>query len=724
MFSIFWFWLCVACLMSNVATTLKTRETSVLKNPTKTNLKLRNDDCTLMIKKGEVDEIRWLLTMEHVNMIDLQLFSGTNFSEPLLPDLKLTFVNRDGRVLLSWLDIKYLIITWTLSAGRTSYNLHVRESNKGCLQTMKNTQDFVSGSLLQQFIGSTQQTSCEVCYLKAHPKEKFVRRCCGIFGNDNSKYECSKDKYRNQVLRLICLPNIPVYITVVAFIFIAIFVSRIVVQTSQTRQNNRTYYYLTESTMSICCILRHVISDDHGQGVSKTRRLLFVFLISFVYLSHFRLHLKSEQIFLDWQDCIFLYWVFCFPFTKLLNTVIHPSDDHHDCILQRTPFTSLSKYMALYLQYDIRNLHTSHDTSLHSDHNDLLLLLSLPFNIKMWSDTIRRLYNKTVKNVDNLRWLNVRVCGGLLACVLLWVFTIFICLIYIPVVLVMIIILIITTISAYMYRKFKIVVHSNSKKQFVSSRYDTLRSMHEAFILILSICFLGIILLFTWVPVYVGLLTNIIYYIPYITVVSVSAFYFQQIWKSMDSKYFALKIFIYEEYQNRMGSGDPGSNSNSKKESGDIVPVVSKQLYGKFRERLLPYHIQLSYYIPDFLVILFFLGFFAYVIMVLQKYHATGVVKVLTTMSVSVLPYIFNSVVLQSSEEEKRAWNERLKLNVKRVVDELIAEDPEFARTVLTIRPHNKKRTNSHSKDSSEQDDEEDVSLCIEPANFQYVTSM
>ena len=713
----------MTCLKStNAATTLKKRETSVFKKTTKANLKSRNDDCTLMIKKGEIDEIRWLLTMEHVNMIDLQLFSGTSFSEPLLPHWKITFVNGDGRVLISWLDIKYLIITWTLSAGRTSYNLHVRESRNGCLQTMKNMEDFVSGSLLQQFIGSTQQTSCEVCYLKARPEEKFARRCCGIAGNDNSKYECSEDKNRNEVLRLIFLPNIPVYITGMAFLFIAIFVFRMVVQTSQTRQNDSTYYYLTESTMSICCIIRHIISDDHGQAVSKIRRFLFVFLISFVYLSHFRLHLKSEQIFLD---CIFFYWAICFPFTKLLNTVIQPSDNRHDSILQGTLFTSLSKYMALYLQHDIRNLHSSDDTSLHSDYNDLLLLLSLPFNIKMWSETIRRLYSMTVKNVDILRWLNVRVCGGLPACVLLWLFTIFICLVYIPVVLVMIIILIITTITAYMYRKFKIVVHSDSKKQFVSSRYDTLRSMHEAFILILSIGFLGIALLFTWTPFYMGLLANVIYYIPYITVMSVSTFYFPQIWKSMDSKYFALKIFIYEEYQKRMSNEDPGSNGNSKKESGAIVPVVSKQLHGKIRERLLPYHIHLSYYVPDFVVILFFLGFFVYVIMVLQKYHATDVVKVLTTMSVSVLPYIFNAVVLQSSEEEKRAWNERLKLNVKRVVDELIAEDPEFARTVLTIRPHNKKTTSSDSKDSTEQDDEEGVSLCIEPAdNIQYETSM
>ncbi len=41
----------------------------------------------------------------------------------------------------------------------------------------------------------------------------------------------------------------------------------------------------------------------------------------------------------------------------------------------------------------------------------------------------------------------------------------FICLAYIPLVFVMIIILIIATICAYMYRKFKIVVHSDFKNQ-------------------------------------------------------------------------------------------------------------------------------------------------------------------------------------------------------------------------------------------------------------------
>jgi hypothetical protein len=701
-------------MSTNATTTGKKRgATSNQKENTKVGLKSRNDDCTLVIKEGEVDEIRRLLTMEHVNMIDLQLFSGPNYSEPLLPHSKITFVNADGRALLSWLDIKYFIITWTLSAGRTRYDLHVRESRKGCLQIIKNIRDFVSEKLLQQFIGSTQRTSYGVCYLEANAKEKFTRRCCEIPGDDNSKFECSIDKYRNELLSLILLPNIPLYITYVGFIFVAIFcIAGVFVQNSRTRQNDSTYYYLTESTMSIRSILRYLISDDHGQEVSTIRRFLFVFLISFLYLSHFRQHLTGEQIYMD---CIFFYWAISFLFTKILDTVILPNDNHHDdilCLLQGAPFTCLSATMAQYLLHDIRNLDGIH---VHSgdNNNDILYLLSLPFNIKIWSATIRKLYNMILENLELLGRRYGFICGCLQKTrVTLLVFTSLICLVYIPCVSVMIIMVIIITIIAYIYRKFKVILRSNSKKQPGCSHDNTFRSLHEVFILILSISFLGIIFLFTWAPFYFGLFVNIMYFIPHITVVCVSTFYFQQIWNSMDSKYFSLKMFIYEEYRERqMNDGhnnntETPSNNDTEKENGPIVPVVPKELYNQIRERLLPYDTNLWLHAFLLLVLLFFACFFVYILTVLQNYHVTPVVKVLTTMSVSVLPYIFNSLALQTSEEEKRAWNERRKMNVKRVVEELISEDLKFARTVLSIRPHSTRTTRFETSDIEDSNEE------------------
>ena len=698
-------------MYTNGITSHQKRETSIHKDNTKTDLKLRNEDCVLVMEKADVAEIRRLLTMDHVNMIDLQLFSGPNFSKPLFPRLEITFVNEDGRVLISWLDIKYLIITWTLSAGRTRYDVHLRESPTGCIQTMKNIRDFIAGSLLKQFTGM-QRTACEVCYLEA----KVTRKCCKIAESDHPKYECNKDKYGNTVLNLIFLPNIPSYITLIAFVFIAIFCSPLFVQSSLTLQNNNTYYYLTERTMSISCIVRHIISDDHGRVISKFRRSVFVILISVLYTSHFRQHAEGRQIYLD---CIFFYWAICFPFTKLLNNVVLSKDEQRLHMLQGTAFFCLSKFMALHLEYDIRDLHSSHS----NEFDGLELLISLPFNIKRWNTAMKRLYNVILQKVVILRCQSKNsICNSLQKHAFCLITT-SLCVVYILIIFVMIIILIITTTFEYLHRKFKIVVHSNSKNKAAASRYETLLSMHEALILILSITFIGTILVFTWIPFLTGLLVNIIYFIPYITVMSVSAFYFAQIWKSMDSKYFALKMFIYEEYQDRMSDADPGIGDNSQKKSGAIVPVVSKELYHKLRERLLPYHANLWVHGLQLFVSLGLLFLFFYIIMELQKYHATAVVKVLTTMSISVLPYIFNFMVLKSGDEEKRALDKKLKMNVKRVVDELIAEDPELARTVLTIQPYNNE-TSGFQKSDIENSAEHDEDSVIEQDNIQYVTSM
>ncbi|CAB4001660.1 Hypothetical predicted protein [Paramuricea clavata] len=667
--------------------------------------------------------------MDHVNMIDLRVFSAPNFNEPLFPNLQITFVNGDGRVIISWLDIKYLIITWTLSAGRTRYDLHVRESRTGCIQTMENRRDFVSASLLKRFIGSTSRTDCEVCYVEGKVNQlPNTRTCCKMTENDQSKYECDVDKYRNDVLNLVFFPNIPVYITLMGFVFVVIFCCPFFVQTSLTHQNNNTYYYLTESTMSIPCIVRYIVSEDHGKAISKIRRFVFVILTSILYTLHFWQHLEGRQIYLNY---FFIYWVIFFPFTKLLNGVVLSEDDQRLHILKGTPFICLSKFMSLYLQYDIRGLHSSRITDLHSPHNtNLLLLISLPFNIKKWYETIKKLYCVLDKVVISGLSRNYN-CNSVPKYAVLWLFTTFVCLVYIPVVFVMLIILIITTICAYMHKKFKIVVHSDSKQatRSAQSRYQTLRHMHEALILILSIFFFGVIFLFSWIPLYLGLFANLIYFIPYITVVSVSTFYSLQFWKSMDSKYFALKMFIYEEYRERTSENndDLGIQSSSQKESGEIVPVLPRELYHKIRERLLPYHTNLWFHGLQVFAALYFLGFFVYMIMMLQRSHATSSVKVITTMSVSVLPYIYNSVVLKSSEEQKRAGDERLKINVKRVVDELIAEDPELATTVLTIRPYKNETTGVQRSDNEDSTEHDETSVCIvtEPRDsIQYETSM
>ena len=143
----------------------------------------------------------------------------------------------------------------------------------------------------------------------------------------------------------------------------------------------------------------------------------------------------------------------------------------------------------------------------------------------------------------------------------------------------------------------------------------------------------------------------------------------------------------------------------------------------KLEKKLLPYHTILWIHGFEMFGCGFFLFIFICVIMEQQKYNATPVVKVLTTMSISVLPYIFNSVTLGLSKEEKRARDEGLKLKIRRVVDKLIAEDSELSKTDFTIQLH--KNETIVQGPGIEESAEHDELVSSEPKeNIQWETSM
>ena len=71
---------------------------------------------------------------------------------------------------------------------------------------------------------------------------------------------------------------------------------------------------------------------------------------------------------------------------------------------------------------------------------------------------------------------------------------------------------------------------------------------------------------------------------------------------------------------------------------------------------------------------------------VLHEFNVTGVIQVVTTASLSVMPQIFNMVALKTNEEKKKAWEEELKVNVKWMVKDLVRGDPKLAQTVLIVQ--------------------------------------
>ena len=124
---------------------------------------------------------------------------------------------------------------------------------------------------------------------------------------------------------------------------------------------------------------------------------------------------------------------------------------------------------------------------------------------------------------------------------------------------------------------------------------------------------------------------------------------------------------------------------------------------------MLPYHTNLFYFVLKmFWSIAFSSGIFM-LMYILNKFHVGGLFQIVITASLGVMPHILNMVALKANEERKKAWNEKLKLNVKYMVEDLTRENPELGRTVLIME---------------EDDDATANNLSIVKGNIQYESSV
>jgi hypothetical protein len=151
----------------------------------------------------------------------------------------------------------------------------------------------------------------------------------------------------------------------------------------------------------------------------------------------------------------------------------------------------------------------------------------------------------------------------------------------------------------------------------------------------------------------------------------------------MEEKYCVLKRLIYEACRDKQQVNNGCIPNRHPKRKEKVLPVVSKELYDTIREKLLPYYTNLFYLgLKLFWSFVFSFGILKLITM-LNELNVTGVVQVVTTASLGIMPHIFNMVALKINEERKKASEEKFKLNVNYMVEDLIREDPELARTVI-----------------------------------------
>ena len=617
--------------------------------------------CILEMKHSDISQIVELFNSNLVNVVVVHIsFSNSSHEGELLSDFNVSLSNPIGREILYALersDFRYL--QWTLKAGIRNFKLNVKGSQKDCIKTGKNASDFVLEST-QHIVDSVNLAiNYHVCSsFKETLSGKVKQTCCQVTKSSlNSKfnYKCPKGSSflfeSNMPWRVIFFVML-----LFAFFYVAWLLS---VFQSRTEFNLKypEYHKLEESMMSPSTILFKVIWDENGRVVSFIRSLVL--------------------------EGVFSYFWYLFWWTGEQNTIIS------------IIFTSFFVIGGLY--FLVSNLFRSKTTDTMTSEIPKILkehmisekgkrgyfesvveIIIQPFNPNVWRNIIKNLYNSCKALITHkTRWFRNRTIKILVLC-FYSVLALLICFVGVSILFCLLI-----SISIF----YPIILSANLLSVTYTVKYCNrlLVSLSDLAGVILPFIFSIWLIVYSIVSFLLGLILNLFHFIPYIAFFSVLTFYCSTYWKTMEEKYFVLKQLIYEACRETQNINNGCIPNRHPKPSEKVLLVVSRKLYDKIREEFLPYDTNLFYFVLKmFWAIAFSLGILALINM-FNESNITGLVQVVTTASLGVMPHIFNMVGSKTSEAKTKAYNENLKLNVKYMVEELIREDPELARTVLIM---------------------------------------
>ena len=630
-------------------------------------------NCVLEMKENEISKIVELFNSNLVNVVVIHIsFSNGSHEGELLSDFNVSLSNPIGREILYALersDFRYF--QWTLKAGIRNFKLNVKGSHNDCIKTGKNALDFVLEST-QHIVDSVNLTiNYHVCsFFKETLSGKVKQTCCQVTTSSlNSKfnYKCPKGS------SFLFESNVPwTVIFYVMFLFALLYLAWLL-SVFQSRTEFKLeypeYHKLEESMMSPSTISFKVIWDENGRVVSFIRSLVLEGVFSY---SCYLMWCTGEQNTII--SIIFTFFLVIGELSFLVSNLFRSKTT--DTMTSEIPkILKILKQHNLYMK-DLRMISKKGKRARYFE--SVVKIIILPFNPNVWKSIIKTLYNdckafvtyktrrfrnRTLKTLalcfySVLALLICFVCVSIQFCLLIS-FSIFY-----PVMTLSVRLLYAKLTYAVKYRD-RFLVSLSVAASVIPSTYS---------ILIIS---------FSIVSFLLGLFLNLFYFIPYIAFFSVLTFYCSTYWKTLEEKYFVLKQLIYEACQETQNINN--IPNRHPKPSEKVLPVVSSKLYDKIREEFLPYDTNLFYFgLKMFWAIAFSLGILALINM-FNEFNVTGLVQVVTTASLGVMPHIFNMVGSKTSEAKTKAHNEDLKLNVKYMVQELIRENPELARTVLIM---------------------------------------
>ena len=634
--------------------------------------------CIVEMTESEISKIVERFNSNLVNVVDIPVsFSGTSHDKHFLSDFHVSLMNPIGREILYTLDRwLFTFVTWTLNAGIRNFELHFKENQSECIKRKENVTNFALENTQIIIRSINLATNYEVCSsYKETSSGEVKRRCCQITKSNSTKFNdgCYEPK---SFLYGSSVPWIVIFVMMFIFSYYYL-VWLVIVLLSRTEFHLKypKYYKLEESRMSPSFILLKIIWDENIRVASFFRSCVLTGVCSYcTYLAFW-----SFKILNVFSLILVLFWGLSFSISYLYRSKITDPNILLNKIKIGRNLYWLEASHFKFPQYVDELMRQQVDSG---DLARVIKLLTLPFNLNLWRKIIKKfhkLFTTYTTCVDNTLGHRILQIFALCTC---YVLAVPICFLCVCIVLLLFIILIffypISRAGLILYE-----IHSLEYNINIESRCSRFLSCFHLFGL-LSFLHLTLSVMVNAIQSFLlGLFLNLIYFIPYFAFFSVLTFYCSSYWKTMEEKYWVLKRLIYEACRDKQQVNNGCIPNRHPKREEEVLPVVSKELYDKIREELLPYDPNLFYLgLKIFWSFVFSFGIFKLINM-LNEFNVTGVVQVVTTASLGIIPHIFNMVASKISEERKKASEEKLKLNVRFMVEELIREDPELARTVL-----------------------------------------
>ena len=623
--------------------------------------------CTLKMKDGEISQIVELFNNDHVHVVDISVsLPNVSHGKELLSDFHVQIMNPIGREILFALNV-YGSVQWTLTVGIEDFKLQPVESQNGCITKETMVTKFALETVQNIVRRINLATNYDVWY--SFKEILSVKECCHVSKLDLLKCNDGCSKSYSYLFHSLPIWDVIHNILIIVLSFCISWCILHFQSLSDFDVKYSKYYKLEESRMSPSFIFFKIIWEENSRIISCIRVCALVsgllLFLSFAFKTFFGgIYILAVLGFsVLGYVMLFLLW----------GDIATPSPSElSESRNQDIEFSFDEKYSLLvWLGYDAQQLRQELKIC---ENIGMIKVFTSIFNIKLL-----RKANKTIDQTffaKHVKFNNLAL--KFLAKCLCYAFGVFSYFCFV--------------LSLLPFHSFPPIVYL----KILSNRIPSAPKIKLPWKLLYFLLFVLLVYLTLLLPcvlflisivlipraivsLLLGLFLNLIFFIPYLAFFSVLTFYCVSYWKSMEEKYLLLKQLIYEACRDIKHDYNDFEPNRRLKRNERVLPVVSKQLYDKIREKLLPYDENLFYLAVKLLCAFAFSFAIFQLIIMLREFEVTGFVQVLTTASLGVMPHIFNTARLKTSEQMKVAWKEKIKLNVKYMIEKTVGKNSKHA---------------------------------------------